>query len=141
MVHFSRLCCLKMSHVFNIILCGTVIFLLSSVICACACVCMSCVFFNSVFLPNHSMLGSHLKHFLIATLNSQSKESKLSSTNSNSVFIDYSTLLATSMISFGRHIYEHFSKLFNNTQNVQFYKTVGMRSLGMAGRSSFLKSS
>jgi hypothetical protein len=34
MVHFSRLHCLKMSHVFHIILCGTVIFLLSSDVCA-----------------------------------------------------------------------------------------------------------
>jgi hypothetical protein len=86
---------------------------------------MSSIFFPSVFSPNHSMLGSHLKHFLIVTLNSKTKESKLSSTNSNSIFIAYSALLATSTISFRRCIYECFSTSHNNPQNVRFYMADG----------------
>jgi hypothetical protein len=80
----------------------------------------SSVFFKSVFWPNHSMLGSHLKCFLIATLNSQSKESKLASTNSDSVFVTCSALLAASMTSFGRCIYERFSTSFNDAQKARF---------------------
>jgi hypothetical protein len=74
----------------------------------------------SVFSPNHSMLGSHLKCSLVANLNSQSKESKLSSTNSDSVFIACSALIAASTISFGRCVYERFSTSFNDAQNAQF---------------------
>jgi hypothetical protein len=69
MVHFSRLYCLKMSHVFHIILCGTVIFLLPPVIRAYAYVCISSIFFKPL---SHRSLRFHPKDF-IASPNSLSE--------------------------------------------------------------------